>query len=223
MSFEIDLLRLADELRALSNAGLRFTQDPYQIERYHRIIEISAELTSAVNGHAPAELRRLFLEDLHYMTPYTVVDTAIFDEEGRILLIQRADNGLWALPGGACEVGEVAATSAAREVWEETGCIVKIDQLIALFDSRHLNEALLHHLYIFLFTGHLIGGAARITRETQDIRWFAPADIPWGALSGRHDERIRYALRWHTDPSLPIHFEREPWQPAPTFQHDTKD
>lgn len=222
MSFEIDLLSLADELRALSNAGLRFTQDPYQIERYRRIIEISAELTSAVNGHAPAELRRLFLEDMHYMTPYTVVDTAIFDEDGRLLLIQRADNGLWALPGGACEVGEVAATSAAREVWEETGCIVEIEHLIGVFDSRHSKEELLHHLYIFLFTGHWVGGAPRITRETQDIRWFAPHEIPWDTLSGRHEERIRHALRWRDDPTLPLYLAREPWRPAPTFQHDVK-
>jgi ADP-ribose pyrophosphatase YjhB (NUDIX family) len=222
MSLEIDLIRLADELRALSNAGLRFTEDPYQIERYHRIIEISAELTSAVNGHAPAELRRLFLEDLHYMTPYTVVDTVIFDEMERILLIQRADNGRWALPGGACEVGEVAATAAAREVWEETGCIVEIDHLIGVFDSRHSKEELLHHLYIFLFTGHLIGGAPRITRETQDIRWFAADEIPWQVLSGRHEERIRYALHWRVDPSTPIHFVREPWQPRSTFQHGTE-
>jgi ADP-ribose pyrophosphatase YjhB (NUDIX family) len=219
MSLEIDLIRLADELRALSNAGLRFSHDPYQIERYHRIIEISAELTSAVNGHAPAELRRLFLEDLHYMTPYTVVDTAVFDEAGRILLIQRADDGRWALPGGACEVGEAAATAAAREVWEETGCVVEIDHLVGVFDSRLSAEETLHHLYIFLFNGRVVSGAPRITRETQDIRWFADDEIPWHALSGHHEERIRHALHRHTDPSLPIHFEREPWQPRTTFQH----
>jgi ADP-ribose pyrophosphatase YjhB (NUDIX family) len=221
MSLEIDLIRLADELRALSNAGLRFSHDPYQIERYHRIIEISAELTSAVNGYAPTELRRLFLEDLHYITPYTVVDTAIFDEAGRILLIQRADDGRWALPGGACEVGEAAATAAAREVWEETGCVVEIDHLAGVFDSRLLAEETLHHLYIFLFNGRVVSGAPRITRETQDIRWFADDEIPWHALSGHHGERIRHALHRHSDPSLPIHFEREPWQPRSTFQHGT--
>ncbi|MBX3002020.1 MAG: NUDIX hydrolase N-terminal domain-containing protein [Caldilineaceae bacterium] len=219
MSLEMQLIRLADELRALSNAGLRFTQDPYQIERYHRILEISAELTSAVNDHGPAELRRLFLEDLHYMTPYTVVDTAIFDEDGRILLIQRADNSRWALPGGACEVGETAATGAAREAWEETGCVVEIDQLIGLFDSRVSNEQTLHHLYIFLFSAHLVSGFPRITRETLDIRWFAPAEIPWTHLSGNHGTRIRHAFLWRSDPAIPIFFERDPWQPRPTFQH----
>jgi ADP-ribose pyrophosphatase YjhB (NUDIX family) len=217
----MDLIRLADELRALSNAGLRFSQDPYQNERYHRIIEISAELTSAVNGHAPSELHRVFLEDLYYMTPYTVVDTVLFDEDGRILLIQRADNSRWALPGGACEVGETAATGAAREAWEETGCVVEIDHLIGIFDSRISHAETLHHLYIFLFNGRVVGGAPRITRETQDIRWFAADKIPWDALSGNHEERIRHAFRWRANPSMPVYFEREPWPPRDTFQHET--
>jgi ADP-ribose pyrophosphatase YjhB (NUDIX family) len=214
-----NLVQLADELRALSNAGLRFTQDPYQIERYRRILEISAELTSMINGDSLPELRRLFLEDMHYITPYSVVETAVFDDEGRILLIQRADNHLWGLPGGACDVGEVVANGAAREVWEETGCIVEVDPLIGVFDSRSAGDVSLHHLYIFLFHGTIIGGAPRVTHESVDVRWFADDEIPWDALFGRHEQRIRYALRWYADPSTPVYYDRVPWQPHTTFHH----
>jgi ADP-ribose pyrophosphatase YjhB (NUDIX family) len=216
-----DITRLADELRALSNAGLMFTQDPYQIERYERIVEISAELTSFVNGSSAVELRRTFFADMHYITPYSVVDTAVFDDAGQLLLIQRADDGLWALPGGACNVGEVAATGAAREVWEETACVVEINQFLGVFDSRSSKVNTLHHLYAFLFSGHIIEGTPQVTSESRDVRWFSPDTIPWDALSGDHGVRIQHALNWHADPTIPVHFEIEAWQPAPSFQHNT--
>lgn len=220
VSPSLQLVRLADELRALSNAGLMFTQDPYQIERYHRIVEIAAELLSLAHADSAAEIHALFLEDMTYATPYSVVDTAIFDEMGRILLIQRSDTALWALPGGACEIGESPSTAARREAWEETEVVVEIDGLVGVFDARHTGTATLHHLYILLFAAHVVGGTPRVTRETLDIRWFAPTDIPWDALHGHHGARIEQALRWHNDPLSAAYFDREAWAPKATFQHE---
>lgn len=69
---------------------------------------------------------------------------------GRILLIQRADNGLWATPGGGCDVGESAATTGEREVWEETGYRVKVTNLLGIFDSRHCRSQMGSQLYHIL-------------------------------------------------------------------------
>lgn len=213
------LAAVADELRALSNAGLRFTDDPYQIERYHRIIELAAALTSRVNGHTTEDLRRLFFADMNYTTPYSVVDTAVFDEEGRILLIRRADSGRWALPGGACDVGETPATAAAREVWEETGCEAQIEALLGVFDARVTRDETMHHLYVLLFAGRVVGGAPQVTSETLDVRWFAPEDLPWATMHGSHARRIRHALRWRETPHLSPYFDPPAWTPAATWQH----
>ncbi|MBI1295860.1 NUDIX domain-containing protein [bacterium] len=221
MTEPLDLLGMADELRAMTNLSLRFTKDPYQIERHHRILEIAAELAAFSAQAKIAELKPLFLHDQRYITPYSVVETATFDDTGRILLMCRADNGLWGLPGGACDVGEAPPTGAAREAWEETGCIVEIDHLLGIFDSRIAGEETLHHLYIFLFHGRWIGGKPRLTRETIDVGWFAEDDVPWADLFGRHETRIRHAFHWQREPTIPVYFEREPWTPKPTFQHGT--
>lgn len=215
----LTLVRLADELRALSNAGIHFTEDPYQIERYHRIIGIAAELTSLSTAQSVEEIHTIALEDMRYMTPYSTVETAIFDEQGRILLIQRADSGLWALPGGACDVGEAPSTGARREAWEETGCVVEIEGLVGVFDTRLSNEAVWHQLYIFLFSARIREGQPMRTRETRDVRWFAPHEIPYDHLHGRHNQRIEYALRWHTDPAPAVYYDLEGWHPEPTFHH----
>ncbi|HRJ43957.1 MAG TPA: NUDIX hydrolase N-terminal domain-containing protein, partial [Caldilineaceae bacterium] len=154
----VSLTNIASDLRALSNAGIHYTEDPYQIERYHRIIELSAALTSLANGHSAAELRQLFFADLHYKTPYAVVDTALFNDADRLLLIRRADNGLWALPGGACDVGEPPVVGAAREVWEETGYVAQVSDFIGIFDNRFNGGKAFHHLYCLLFAGRAVGG-----------------------------------------------------------------
>ena len=88
----------ADRLRALCNAGLRYAEDPYQAERYEQILKLSAELTALVDARPLAEIRRRFFEEMRYLTPFAVVDTAVFDGAGRVLLIKRADNGRWAAP-----------------------------------------------------------------------------------------------------------------------------
>lgn len=48
------------------------------------------------------------------------VSAVVFDDEGRVLLGRRSDTGKWALIGGICEPGEQPATTAVREVYEET-------------------------------------------------------------------------------------------------------
>lgn len=45
----------------------------------------------------------------------------ILDEENRVFLIKRADNGLWGYPGGSMELGESFEECAKREVFEESG------------------------------------------------------------------------------------------------------
>jgi ADP-ribose pyrophosphatase YjhB (NUDIX family) len=209
----IELTQIAEQLRALSNNGLQYTDDPYQIERFHKILSLAARTLALAERRPQAEIERIFFDDLTLKTPFAVVDTAVFDDQGRMLLIQRADDRLWAMPGGACDVGEAPATGAAREVWEETGYIVEIDRLIGVFDSRLCSQRTGRHLYHFLFAGAPAGGEARTSIETLDVAWFSQKDIPWEALSPGHKARIRHALSWRADPTIPSFFDREGWRP----------
>jgi Obg family GTPase CgtA-like protein len=147
----VQIAHIADELRALSDNGQHYTDDPYQIERFTRIRTLAAELQSLADTRPPEEIRAIFSADLDTKTPLAVVDTAVLDPSGRLLLIQRADDRLWAMPGGACDVGETPAAAGAREVWEETGYTVEITRLLGVFDSRHSGTVSSRHLYHFLF------------------------------------------------------------------------
>ena len=204
------LVEIAERLRALSNNGLNWSTDPYQTERYQHILKLAAELLGMVEARPLPEIERIFFNDLDIRTPLAVVDTAVFDEAGRLLMIQRADNQLWALPGGACDVGETGAEGGAREVWEETGYTVTVTHLLGLWDSRLCSSRSSRHLYHLLFAGRITGGAPTLSLETLDIRWMTPAELPWEHLDPGHAPRIRHALAWRADPQLPAYFDPLP-------------
>src|SRR3712207_4248329 len=104
-------LRLwADELRAIANEGLHWsTDDPYQTHRFQRVLRIAAEVFAAQDTRDADTVEQIYHADLTHFAPYPVGDAAIINEAGQILLIQRKDDRLWAMPGGGFEVGETPA------------------------------------------------------------------------------------------------------------------
>src|SRR4051812_46646689 len=126
MSVEQRLQLWADELRTIANEGLLWmAENPYDVQRYRRILGIAAAMFAVQDTRDLATIERVYHEDLGHLGPYSCGDGAVFEEHGRILLIQRKDNGLWAMPGGDLEVGETPAEGVCREVWEETGITVE--------------------------------------------------------------------------------------------------
>jgi len=144
------------------------------------------------------------------ITPFVGCDTFITDDAGRVLLIRRAYNGFWALPGGALDLNETPAECAARECLEETGLHVRITRLLGVFSSLRYEEVNYPfkgrvHCHI-LFQGEPIGGAALSrTEETSALAWFAEDELP--SLSDGHEPRIRTGFRLLRDVRASPYFE----------------
>lgn len=105
------------------------------------------------------------------------------DEEGRILLIQRSDNGRWALPSGAIELGESIAECAAREAFEETGLIIgEATPFVQYSGAKHTHTDMYGNTYQLHVTGFRAdswsGELLRETDETTDARFFPPDALP---------------------------------------------
>jgi ADP-ribose pyrophosphatase YjhB (NUDIX family) len=205
---------IADELRSLAHNNLQFTDDPYQIQRNRRVLELAAQLQALTDTRPPDEIQRIFSQDLGYLTPLSVADTAVIDPEGKVLLIRRADDGLWALPGGACDNGETPAEAAAREVWEESGYQVEITRLLGVFDSRLIGTQSSRHLYQLLFAAVPVAGEARTSNETTEIGWFSWDTVPWDELSPGHHQRLQFVMQWWLNPRTGAYFDWAPWTPA---------
>ena len=109
-------------------------------------------------------------------------NVVVTNEDGEILLIRRSDNGNWALPGGAMDIGESLPDAAVRETAEETGINVEITGLIGIYtDPRHVilytsnNEV--RQEFSVVFVGRPVGGTLTTSPETTDVRWMRPDEI----------------------------------------------
>lgn len=131
------------------------------------------------------------------ITPFCGCDVFVTDDQGRVLLIRRQDNGFWALPGGTQDLGETAAECAVRECREESGYTVKIDRLIGVWSScryKYENYPWKENEFSHLvFTAHVVAGEAKPSSETLEVAWFAEGDIP--PLSDGHQSRILFGFQ----------------------------
>jgi ADP-ribose pyrophosphatase YjhB (NUDIX family) len=105
------------------------------------------------------------------------------DASGRLLLIRRSDNGLWALPAGAMELGESIADCAVREVREETGLeALSVTPFVIYSGPAYTFTNMYGHTYqLFMMTFRVDEWAGELTRqtdETTDAGFFAVDELP---------------------------------------------
>lgn len=123
----------------------------------------------------------------------------IFDDDGKVLLEHRSDNGFWGLPGGAVEVGESVEEAVKREVMEETALLVEVKRLVGVYsDPRRYSissypDGNVVHWVTVVFECVRIGGELQISHESTDIRYFGVDDLPESTLLS-HALRISDAL-----------------------------
>src|ERR1017187_4293280 len=126
---EKTLLRWAESLAGVARTGLGFTESQYERERFEEILRIAADIRASVDEDGDADADGLVVEWLRnidkgvagYVTPKVAVGAAVSNDAGELLLIQRADSGVWLYPTGWCDVGYSAAEVVQKEVLEETG------------------------------------------------------------------------------------------------------
>ncbi|MFI1334350.1 NUDIX hydrolase [Streptomyces sp. NPDC020845] len=109
------------------------------------------------------------------------VTAVVRDENGNLLLIHKTDNDLWALPGGGHDVGESIAQTVVREVEEETGISVVVEDIVGLYtDPQHVmsyDDGEVRQQFSICFHARPVGGALRTSSESKEVRWVSPADL----------------------------------------------
>ena len=131
-------LEWAKELQFLSQVGLAYSKDAFDIERFKRIREISAEMISYQSDIPLKKVKDLFCNGTGFQTLKLDIRAAIFDN--RKILLVKESNGKWSLPGGWVDVNQSIKSNTIKEVKEESGLDVKTVRLIALQDRNKHNK-----------------------------------------------------------------------------------
>ena len=200
-------LAIGRELKALSQIGLTFAQDPFDRQRYERIRELAATLIAQGAGVASGELLQAFILESGYATPRVDVRAAVFAQD-RILLVREVSDGAWTLPGGWADVHEPASQCVAREAAEESGFQVTVRKLAAVHDFRKRNRP--HHLdaiYKMFFLCDIVGGAPRPSIETSEVDFFSLDALPTLSTGRTTSEQIELMFRHAADPGLATDFD----------------
>lgn len=171
------LLNWAIELQSLAQAGLTYGKDKYDIERYQRIRDISAEMIAEKADVSFEKAKELFCNETGYQTPKIDTRAAVFKDD-KILLVHE-ENGTWSLPGGWCDVNMSVGDNTVKETFEEAGLTVKPVRLIAVQDrNRHNTPVYAYGVTKVFMLCSLIGGEFRANTETTESRYFSRDDIP---------------------------------------------
>ncbi len=165
-------LKWAIEIQSLAQAGLAYTQNVYDIERYERLRKIAEKSDISLE-----KVKDLFCNETGYQTPKLDTRAAIF--QGDKILLTHENNGTWSLPGGWVDVLETAKSNTIKEVKEETGLDVETVRLIAVQDRNKHNKPLYAHGIWKVFTlCEQVGGEFVENIETTEIKYFGLDELP---------------------------------------------
>ncbi len=202
--------RIGIRLSALAQDGLTYAAGDYDLDRYHQVGRLAAELLAALSGRPADELAVELGRDSGYATPKVDVRGAIFDERERVLLMRERTDGRWSLPGGWADPGDAPSAAVTREILEETGYQSSVVKLIACWDRDVQGNPppLPVHVYKLFFLCRSDGAVQPpAALETLDVGWFDVGALPELSLGRVNHRQLGRALAHHRNPSLPTEFD----------------
>ena len=200
-------LEWGKELQFLSQCALAYCRDRYDIERFERIREISAEMLSEIGDMPLDDVKATFCAGDGYQTPK--LDTRAAVVRGGKLLLVRESSGQWALPGGWVDYDQTIRTNVCKEVLEEAGMVVRPLRVIALYDHNKRNA----HRFLFNICSafvlcEYVSGDFRPNLETVTCGFFGPDEIPSPLAEGKTTAaQIDMCFRAAADENWQVEFD----------------
>jgi len=190
MGQTIDILPFLDEVQTVARNGLYYASSPYDRERYQKLLDAAAEVYGTLVEIPPPAIQAELSKELGYITPKVGADGAIFDSEGRILLVQRSDDKKYCLPCGWLDPNESSEEAVIREIREETGIQARVVQLVGVF-SRKANTG--HGPFsavAIVYLCEVLEEALVLSHEVLDARYWAIDEVPvWHELHEQYARR----------------------------------
>ena len=199
-------LELAQEIFSLSQSGITYSGNQYDIDRYRRLQEITAEMIASQSEMGKESVLESFSMQAGYITPKVDVRGAVV-RDNKILLIQERADYKWAMPGGWADLGNSPASVAEREVFEESGFHVKAEKVVAVIDANRIQPMEFYHAYKIIFLCTILDGEPRISHETLAVDFFDLNNLPQLSMYRTNEDMLREVFAHVQDPARPTAFD----------------
>jgi ADP-ribose pyrophosphatase YjhB (NUDIX family) len=200
-------LEWAKQLQAISQAGLTYSKDVYDLERFELIREMSVEMLSQHTEMDKGVIRDLFANETGYATPKVDIRAVIF-KDNKLLMVRETTDGDWSLPGGWGDIGLTPGEVAVKEVKEESGFNVKAMKLIGVLDKKcHPHPPSPYHVYKMFIQCEIVGGKAEAGTETSAVEFFAEDELPPLSVERNTESQIQMMFRHLHNPGEIVFFD----------------
>ncbi len=201
-------LQWAKSLQAIAQNGLTFAENQFDIERYEKIREIASEIMAENSNGKFEYIKNLFGNEEGYSTPKVDVRGVVFKDNKVLLVKEKADGG-WTFPGGWADPNETPSESVEREVFEESGFVVKVKKVLAVYDRANQGHTppFPYHVYKIFFHCELVGGEKSNSIETDGVDFFSMGNIPNLSASRTSLGQIRKFFEHYNNPEMPTEFD----------------
>ncbi|MEH2342012.1 MAG: NUDIX hydrolase [Nostoc sp.] len=200
-------LEWAQNLQAIAQNGLTYSDGVYDIERYKQLRAIATEIMATYSNIEHSYVLDLFSRELGYATPKVDVRGAIFRDDTILLVKERVD-GCWTLPGGWADIGESPSEAVVKEVYEESGYQARAIKLLAVYDrNKQGHPPLPFYVYKLFFHCELIGGSPSSSIETEEVGFFPEGALPELSLGRVTPAQINRLFQHYRQLNLPTDFD----------------
>jgi ADP-ribose pyrophosphatase YjhB (NUDIX family) len=200
-------LEWAQRIQALSQAGLAFSKDVFDLERFEELRTISVEIMKEHTDLEMEKIKELFTNETGYQTPKVDIRGVVF-RDNKILMIREKIDDNWALPGGFCDIGLSPSENIVKELKEESGFDVVATKLLAVFDNlKHAHPPLPYHYYKLFLRCEIIGGEATNGVETKGVEFFEENNLPALSLGRITEDQIKTLFGFLRNPDKETLFD----------------
>lgn len=184
-------LAYAKQLQAIAQAGLEYSTDPYDQERFRQIREIAVDIVAKHTSLEHQLVTDLFANESGYQTPKVDVRGAVF-RDNKILMVRESGDGSWSLPGGWADIELSVKENVEKEIFEEAGVKAKALRLIGVLDrNKHVDDGYPYSVYKVFVQCQYVQGDFIENIETCEARFFSLEELPPLSHSRINYEQIK--------------------------------
>ena len=193
----------AREIQSIARAGLTYSKDKYDLDRFNQLEKLAAEIISEYTQIGVRKVEELLAQETGYLTPKVDVRGAII-KDNRILLVKESQDGLWSMPGGWADVNLSISENIIKEAKEEAGVSIIPKKIIAILDRNRYNKPIsMQSIYTIFVLCEFVNGKFERNIETEESRFFEQNHLPDLSITRSTKEQVEMCFKAH----LNCHFE----------------
>lgn len=194
----MDILNEVEQIQALSEIGIHYSKNDFDLKRYQEISELCIAVLSRITDIPEQELKEKIVESDGYKTPKVDVRAVVFNKDHEILMVRERIDNCWSLPGGWADIGYTPSEVAVKESKEEAGASVKPVRLLGILDKRcHNHPADIYYIYKVFIECAFIGWVGSDLIETSDYGFYSLENLPTLSTPRNTIEQIRKLFDYH--------------------------